>query len=552
MSNATPPESAGPPPIRAGAPPVRAASPPLRAGSPPVRAASPEGSGGWLPWALLALVPWALGAWGLRFVCDDAYISFRYAANLVAGHGLVFNLGESPPVEGYSNLLWTLVSAAALALGIEPGLAACALSALSAAVLVLLVARFAHVRFGLAGPRCGIAAAFVGILPAVACWSTGGLETMTFAVAVFLVYERLVSGGSAPRGWQSGLAAAAAVLLRADGAGFALAALLVAWLDSGARPEVRAGIARAAMLLAAAVCAHLAFRLAWHADWIPNTARVKAGASAMRLERGAKYVGAMLVAMPALLAAPVLALLATRGTAKCPRRVALASAAFVLVVLSYSVWAGGDFLPFGRFLVPAAPFAGLAFAALLARPSPAMTIAAALLFATAPLATLGVQAVPRALHFRWNAEEPIAEREMWEDVRERARQWSLVGRALRSRFPDQSIVLGGIGAVGYYSGLRVFDIFGLVSPEVARVDLPLVRASPGHDRRVDPEFFLIHKPDLLGAWISPADATLAKLPPHWQQLVAAGQARVERSHVDPTEGFPPGCELRVLRMVYDP
>ena len=28
-----------------------------------------------------------------NFVSDDAFISLRYAANLLAGHGLVFNLG---------------------------------------------------------------------------------------------------------------------------------------------------------------------------------------------------------------------------------------------------------------------------------------------------------------------------------------------------------------------------------------------------------------------------------------------------------------------------
>ena len=45
---------------------------------------------------------------------DDAYISFRYAENLVRGEGLVYNPGER--VEGYSNLLHVLISAALLLL----------------------------------------------------------------------------------------------------------------------------------------------------------------------------------------------------------------------------------------------------------------------------------------------------------------------------------------------------------------------------------------------------------------------------------------------------
>ena len=52
-------------------------------------------------------------------VVDDAFISYRYAWNLVAGHGLVFNIDEY--VEGYSNFLWVLLTAGALRCGLEIG-----------------------------------------------------------------------------------------------------------------------------------------------------------------------------------------------------------------------------------------------------------------------------------------------------------------------------------------------------------------------------------------------------------------------------------------------
>jgi hypothetical protein len=42
---------------------------------------------------------------------DDAMISLRYARNLTEGHGLVWNPGENPPVEGITNPLWTLFMA---------------------------------------------------------------------------------------------------------------------------------------------------------------------------------------------------------------------------------------------------------------------------------------------------------------------------------------------------------------------------------------------------------------------------------------------------------
>jgi hypothetical protein len=55
----------------------------------------------------LALVVHALH---YGFVTDDAYISFVYARNLAEHGELAFNPGL-PPVEGYTNFLWTVLLA---------------------------------------------------------------------------------------------------------------------------------------------------------------------------------------------------------------------------------------------------------------------------------------------------------------------------------------------------------------------------------------------------------------------------------------------------------
>jgi arabinofuranosyltransferase len=52
------------------------------------------------------------------YLYDDAYISFRYAEHLAAGHGLVWNIGGEP-TQGYTNFLFVLLSA----LGVKLGLA---------------------------------------------------------------------------------------------------------------------------------------------------------------------------------------------------------------------------------------------------------------------------------------------------------------------------------------------------------------------------------------------------------------------------------------------
>ena len=57
-------------------------------------------------------------------------------------------------------------------------------------------------------------------LPPIAVWSTGGLATIPFALAVFCAFERLLGDPARPRGVQAGLFMLLASLIRADGPGF--------------------------------------------------------------------------------------------------------------------------------------------------------------------------------------------------------------------------------------------------------------------------------------------------------------------------------------------
>jgi hypothetical protein len=58
----------------------------------------------WLALGLFVLHAGYLAYLRGPFCVDDAYISFRYAASLLDGQGLVFNAGER--VEGYTNFGW--------------------------------------------------------------------------------------------------------------------------------------------------------------------------------------------------------------------------------------------------------------------------------------------------------------------------------------------------------------------------------------------------------------------------------------------------------------
>jgi arabinofuranosyltransferase len=490
----------------------------------------------------LALYAWLW--WRLAFVCDDAYISLRYARHLAAGIGLRFNAVESPPVEGYSNLLWVLWLALFERLGIDGPRAAIASSALCGAALLVLVLRFARARLALEGAGLAATALAAASLPPFVVWASGGLETMACALAAFAAFDALARDPLRPRALAAGLCGAAAALLRVDGPLWALLALCAAWVaapDGRRAATLRAGLGALALVLAAFV-AQTAFRLGYHGDWIPNTARAKGGLSALRLERGAKYVGALLAELPFLLLLPL---------AASRTRVGLACAAFALATAGYAAFVGGDFMAMGRFLVPAMPFVALCFALLAARLERRPVALAALTLAvvgSSLLAAFDAAPVPQrlrqALHFRWN--EPLAKSEARQraDMQERAQAWAQIGRAVGACVaPGKSLVLPNLGAISYYSEVHALDPFGLIDPEIARREAPARRVSPGHDKAVPSSYFHARRPDYLGAWIAPAGAPPETgLPPGFAGSELARVAGLE------THALGEGLELRLLRV----
>jgi len=144
--------------------------------------------------------------------------------------------------------------------------------------------------------------------------------------------------------------------------------------------------------------------------------------------------------------------------------------------------------------------------------------AAAIVLALLPAWNVHVvpQSIRERFRFRFNTANYETEYEQWQSHVQNAADWARRGRALR-RYADErdlveatpSCVAGAIGAIGYYSGYNIYDMHGLVTPEVARravaPEEPL--RSPGHDKRVPIDFFLPCAPTVLDAWVvGPAGA----------------------------------------------
>jgi len=321
--------------------------------------------------AALRLVPWlvtaaalALGAWRAAeawWTTDDAFISFRYARNLVEGQGLVFNPGER--VEGFTNLLWTLWVAAGLALGAgaEAWANACGLAAyLATGVLLTAAPRLVGSR--LAAGALPIAALGAALHPDWIAWATGGLETSAFTLLALTGCLLAARGLERPR-WQlaAGAALGLAALTRPDGV--LLAAVTGTFALLFGRPRLGAGALHAAGFLVPWLPA-TAWRVAYYGDFFPNTYYAKSAYLAW-YEQGWHYLTLYYARYWPLLLAPALLALAAllerrrRGlgaaaVADPARGAAWLGLAMATVYTAYVVRVGGDFM-YARLLVPTAP-----------------------------------------------------------------------------------------------------------------------------------------------------------------------------------------------------
>jgi arabinofuranosyltransferase len=232
---------------------------------------------------LLLLAAAAVALWaGWRefwFLCDDAFIEFRYVANAHAGLGFVWNPPPWRPVEGYTSFLWVALLEAVWSLfGAEPPAAAPLLSLGFSYVSLGLVAWMA-LHLPLSGALARHRTAVLGAVlfatlsnRTFLAWTSSGLETALFSAVVLAWVAAVVVAESAPLLLVSTLAGVMA-LTRPDGLLYAAATAAILAVRALPGPAPRPS--RGALALAAAPLllplAHVAWRLRTYGYLLPNT-----------------------------------------------------------------------------------------------------------------------------------------------------------------------------------------------------------------------------------------------------------------------------------------
>ncbi len=437
--------------------------------------------------AALAIALLLAHALTFHFAVDDAYISFRYAHNLLDGHGLVFNPGD--PVEGYSNLLWVLLSAAGMAAGLDPLLWARLLGFAAAAATALLLPGLA-LRLATAGrsparPVAGVpparaawAASFLlAACGPVACWSLAGLETPLFTLLLLLAWRAALDR----RAVTAGACALLLALTRPEGVALGLA--FAAWAGLAPAGGRRRWLAPA--IVVAGVAAHLVWRHAFYGAWLPNTWYAKTGDLGGQLRTGLPYTAAFLPAF--LLPWALLPLAAPGGWTGAWRTVEWRRSLLLLSGwLLYVTAIGGDMLGMFRFFVPILPVSIACGTAVLVSapvPRPRRALALVALLAAASL-------VPSfAGRERRLIDAHLSLRNLG--------GWKLAAAGLAQALPpDATIALSPVGYIPWRTGFVTYDILGLTDRHIAHRRMAFTQGYAGHEKH-DGAYILSRRPDYL-------------------------------------------------------
>ena len=426
----------------------------------------------------------AFGLWraiSLAWLSDDGFISFRYAEQLVAGHGLVYNVGER--VEGYTNLLWTLLVAAAMALGIPPEASSKVLGIAAWLGLALVLARRSW-RPASPRPFVPLAAALVLLMEDYQTWATGGLETSLFTL---LVVAGLLLATRANAGVRdlafAGVLLAAAVATRPDGVIFAAVAVVATgWAQAGAMPRHRLALLAAIVIpLGLAGAALVAWKLVYYGDLFP-TAFYSKSALDPYLGQGWYYIFLFFVKnwfiVPLALLIIVGSLLPRGGAAgRLTRRhvvLLLAAGSF----LAYVAHTGGDFM-FARRVLPAMPLLFIVLEDWLAAlPGRLLPATAVVLVAAGIAAPYPVFSQPGE-RLSGIADEPAFYPPALMEAR---RVQALVAAQALAGLPVRAAYEGGMCVFGYYSRLPYLaEISGLTQYSLAKAPLA-ARGHVGHEK----------------------------------------------------------------------
>jgi hypothetical protein len=403
---------------------------------------------------------------------DDAWIFHRYANNWAAGLGPVFNAGER--VEGYSSLLWTALLALGARCSWRPESLAPLLGLLFGGLTLILTAALTRRLVPQSSSLAVAVPLAVSLSTGLAYFAVAGMDTPLFACVLLTTALSAMAWLDGGRRSALLLALGALVIVRAEGAAYVCAVLVVLGIvvvRSGnvrLRSDYRGVIGWTLLVL----LVQFGGRRLYYGEWFPTPALSKAFLEHAILETRRLHLPYSALVIPTIrhgfdyqrhvligLAVPfaVLAVASARGARGL--HMAWMAASLTAVNALLIVLAAGDWMPYQRLGIAVWPLV------LLLAAWACLQIAAWCGVSLRWAQVLGIVAVVVIGVCRF--ETPSLEPDMQGLLAPREQGGSLLYRQLgelvsRSE-PAVTLVTNIAGKMPYYAGprTRVVDLMGL-------------------------------------------------------------------------------------------
>ena len=430
-----------------------------------------------------------------RFIQDDAFISFRYAQNLVEGHGLTWNKGEQKPIEGYTNFLWVIMIALIESLKLDPVFWSMVLSMSFAVGTLFVTYKLALMLFS-SRSLALLTVFLLGTNYSFSSYMTGGLETQLHAffiiVCTYLSYSFLVCNYSRLQEmcvWGGvSMLFSLAMMTRLDSALICIVLyifVILALFDKKVHfKEKLLSLLFLTIPCLIIVGSWLLFKFVYYDAILPNTFYVKAtGFNAYHLVKGLLYIWAFFLDYSFIFIA-FLVFLYFKSFFSQPNLLIL----LIIVGLwfLYIIKIGGDFMEY-RLFIPILPFIFLIISNMIL-----------LINNSKVQASIIILLVASSFHHAISDEqghfgiESISS--LNAHINDEKQNWKRVGIVLGKLFSESvepvTIATTASGAISYYSRLRTIDMHGLNDRWIAKNGIVTKRAKPGHTRHATLEYLL--------------------------------------------------------------
>ena len=411
-------------------------------------------------WAVIAIL--MLYALRRQYIMDDAFISFRYAKNLIEGNGLVWNIGER--VEGYSNFSWTMLVAAGMLIGIKPETSTLWMGMIfhlaGLIMTYLLSTRLLKSRdWGL------LVLILIGTNYTVSGMASSGLETPLQLLLFLLVGHMFVLG--VQNGWTNRRTLLLSVILnialltRPDSIILVVAAVIGFYYTKKDRHYT--DFIRLAIPFAVILLPYLIWKTSYYGSFFPNSYYAKVrGLSG--LWYGMFYVYLFSISYFLL---PYFFMVIWRGKSLYREYPVMGQlAVFVSVWIIYVIVVGGDFMDF-RFMIAVTPFMFIVILEVIKRYIADRSLRIALIVVLL-LGTFHHTFAFKQVIVGYGVEKV---NELADHLVRPDQNWNAVGKRLNELFGGTDVVLGvgPAGAIPYYCRATCIDLIGLTDPEIPKI-----------------------------------------------------------------------------------